>query len=711
MDRAVHPESVEYVLCIDRRWGFTALDARNAAETAGVVVVENTGRRCYVDGVNIAARAASGQILIVNADDQFPALRWDVELLNRLAGRRGESDSFVVEVTTGTPSEHERGLLVMPILSRARYREFGYVFYPAYESMFADNDFCESSRCDGVVLDAREMIFPHLHPINGGAADDAAYQAQNRAEAYRLGAALLDCRRAGGFSQVSAVDLVVSLDKAMGPPVSGDALAAGRPPKVALCLAGEMFRGEWFDAMLTLYTHLMAVRGFNVVRLRSYTTNVYVTRLEVWEALEGLPAADRPDWLLWIDDDNILTPEHFDKLLTGLEGRPDLDVLAAWSWVHDSLQLRFQVSAGNWAPDGAHWNPFDAETFPDSVGLRPAEVTGFPSVLMRGSIIDKVGKRPFLRGILDDRLPHGIGGEDLAFCRACQGVASIAVDPEVRVPHLKWMQVVPEFSRPAPDPVRLAVLLRVQNEGRWISRVIESVKMLGPVYVMDDHSTDGTAELARAAGAVVFESPFAVGDTDEPRDKTWLLERVRAAFAPDWVFFIDGDEELERGGAEKILRACQSKRHDTFVVRFVYLWDSPETARFDRWYSAVSRPSLFRDREGVSFRSFYEGAGVHAGLHCGNAPTGEGWIARTGHLNVFLLHYGYMLREDRLRKFDWYTRKDPGNAIEDGYRHIVQGDIPEVPADAVLLHAGPLDVRKLPASIVPVGFALEGVTA
>jgi hypothetical protein len=768
MVNARHPELVEYVLCMDERWGFTAADAVNA-QKMGVVVCWNTGRRCYVDSVNTAARESSGLVLVVNADDQFSLPSWDEQLRARVPDSTQElRDDFVFEVSTGTPEEHERGIFVMPVLSRARYRRLGSVFYPLYESMYADNDFAAHAKFDGVVIGARDLVFPHRHPINGGAVVDDVYKAQNRPEAYRLGSAVYSCRRSNGFSEVSPLVLAKVMEGVPAVPEvfgnsgdgrspdavsgdvgrtgsqlcaelrsivlaaldpvavsSGDASARARESllaaagdlerrlanlesrnpalvdrrTIALCLSGESFRGEWVDAMLTLYTHLLMVRGFNVIRVRGYTTNVYVTRLEIWDALRNMDA--RPDFLLWFDDDNLVSVEHFDRLLSDIEARPDVDIVAGWCWVHDRFQQHFQPSCGTWAPDGVHWVGFDAVEFAGASDVRPVEVTGFPCLLMRGSIVDKIDERPFLRGILDSRLLHGIGGEDLAFCRACRDAGVLmVVDAAVRVPHLKYMQVVPEFVGRPEESVRLAVMLRVRNEARWISRVVESYKGLGPVFVMDDHSTDNTVELAFAAGAMVWPSPFPADELDEKRDKNWLLEQVSSAYSPNWIFCPDGDEELQRGGADRILRACASGIADAFAVKFLYLWDSPTHARLDRWYSDFSRFSLFRVRPGLTFKSLYEGRGVHAGLHTGNAPL-SAEATKTALLNVYLLHYGYMSRADRLRKYEYYNRVDPHNEIEDCYRHIVQGDVPEVPASAVLKYAGPLDVRPLPASLAP----------
>ena len=174
MNKALSPEAVEYVLCIDPRWGFSLDPKDYESELDNILVVQNTGRRCYVDGVNIGAEASSGAILIVNADDQFACSAWDFQLQLSIDERRADREAFVVDVATGTPEESARKIMVMPVLSRKRYEDQGSeVFYHEYESMCADNDFCEHAYQDGVVIEARHLLFEHRHPFysrtdNGG---------------------------------------------------------------------------------------------------------------------------------------------------------------------------------------------------------------------------------------------------------------------------------------------------------------------------------------------------------------------------------------------------------------------------------------------------------------------------------------------------------------------------------------------------------------
>jgi glycosyltransferase involved in cell wall biosynthesis len=228
-------------------------------------------------------------------------------------------------------------------------------------------------------------------------------------------------------------------------------------------------------------------------------------------------------------------------------------------------------------------------------------------------------------------------------------------------------------------------LLRVRNEARWIGRVVASLfPLCGRVLVMDDHSDDGTPELCAAIpGVTVLHSPF--DDLNETRDKNWLLDRAPAD--TDWIVMIDGDEIMMPGHEDEIRYAMT--RADAIALRVLYAWDYEDRIRTDGVYGQFRRASIFRAGAGR-----FEGNSA-GGFHCGNAPAS----LRYGALqtDVPLLHLGYRDRADRIRNFNWYRSIDPNNGTEDGYRHIVQGDIPEVPAAAMLMHAGPLKLTPLEA--------------
>jgi hypothetical protein len=202
---AESPVTLEYVLCVDDRWGFTELPGCPVDGFEGTwKTVWNRGRKCMVDGAAEAAASSTGYVLILNADDIFPPPRWDDDLLQVLAGRPREDkkkyEQFVIQVSSGTKAD-ERGLMVMPILSRPRYLELGYALYPLYDGVFSDDDFSEHAQHDGIVLDAKHLVFPHRHPTfrQDRQGWDAVYQHQNAKEKYETGFAILTERRANQF--------------------------------------------------------------------------------------------------------------------------------------------------------------------------------------------------------------------------------------------------------------------------------------------------------------------------------------------------------------------------------------------------------------------------------------------------------------------------------------------------------------------------------
>jgi glycosyltransferase involved in cell wall biosynthesis len=238
--------------------------------------------------------------------------------------------------------------------------------------------------------------------------------------------------------------------------------------------------------------------------------------------------------------------------------------------------------------------------------------------------------------------------------------------------------------------LKIVGMMCVKNEARWIKdNVLSLFPLCDQVFMLDDHSTDDTAEICRAIpGVTMFDSPF-VG-FHEVRDKNFVLEKVLAS-QPDWVIGLDGDERLAPNAQAEILKAIASQRAPAYYSRIIYLWNDPNTIRIDGVYGSFLRISIWRNEgNGLHFRSPFK-----SNLHCTNAPAGRKAVAWH---DVRFLHFGYMHVEDRLRKFSWYNEKDPNNALEDGYRHMIQGDPGGPAAELCLRHAGPLLLTPLESS-------------
>lgn len=227
--------------------------------------------------------------------------------------------------------------------------------------------------------------------------------------------------------------------------------------------------------------------------------------------------------------------------------------------------------------------------------------------------------------------------------------------------------------------------LRVKNEARWIKRAIESIlPICDSVVVFDDASTDGTVAICRAIRRVaVFRSVFTT--LDESRDKNLLMRYAMSTSKVDWLLMIDGDEVLMPGKAASLRLAMQTTKSRALALPVWYLWDREDQRRVDGVYANMSRVSAFRPGA-----ERFESTAHGGNFHCGNAP--QGILGRVL-VDAPLLHFGYMDRADRLRKYSWYNGQDPDNEAEDRYRHVVQGDMSHVPASAKLKHAGPLKLE------------------
>jgi glycosyltransferase involved in cell wall biosynthesis len=239
--------------------------------------------------------------------------------------------------------------------------------------------------------------------------------------------------------------------------------------------------------------------------------------------------------------------------------------------------------------------------------------------------------------------------------------------------------------------VNVVAMLRVKNEARWIAECVRALVFCRHVVLFDDNSTDDTARIAQYACPVdmtVIRSPFRT--LSETRDKNYLLERVRD-LRPDWIVHPDADEVLTSGAVDFLL--TNSDAGDVMHFRFAYVWSDDgerQLIRTDGVYGRFYQPRAFRYREGACFVSTRP-----AGFHCGSFPSHRYGEARHLRCEHTVMHYGYVDPKLRASKFAFYRANDPGNAREDFYRHITQGDPGGEPAAAVLKHAGPLRLESL----------------
>ncbi len=471
---AVKPHQIEYVLVVhETNWsefwlnfGGDAPDsdrvevAAHACELYGsFYVVQNHGRNCVVDQINEGAKHTTGQVIVGIMDDLEAPARWDARLLARMpqicrvCGEQfapGEvmrcrckipgpdphvSGEYVIDLTG-----EDSNWIVYSAMTRKRYERYGFVLSPEFESMYADNYYSWLAHKDGVVINGRGLGFKHHHPIFGLGVTDAVYEQQNNPRAYRQGYATY--RRLTEGARV-----------------------------IAFLIPGKTFSHRVMFGLFEVIEYLWA-KGFICERFGAHTSNVYFTRIELADA--ALTKGIRPDFVLSVDDDNVLSAESIDMLIADADKHPEIDIFTGWCWCDtgDYEAAPFRMSCGRQGPN-LECQFFGVEDYLKMQAAGKLSITsddvapdafwsGFPVVLMRARVLETLGWKSFLP-MLGDDFKRGFTSEDTTFFyRAHQAGFKSAVDLRVKVPHLKLRAIEPQIL-PAADREKVMEFLEAQR--------------------------------------------------------------------------------------------------------------------------------------------------------------------------------------------------------------------------------------------------------
>lgn len=89
------------------------------------------------------------------------------------------------------------------------------------------------------------------------------------------------------------------------------------------------------------------------------------------------------------------------------------------------------------------------------------------------------------------------------------------------------------------NAVDVAVIIAVRNEAVNIAKCLRSLGPAREIFVVDSGSSDGTAEIARQAGATVVQFAYAGG---YPKKRQWAIDTL--PIQAGWLLMIDADEEI-----------------------------------------------------------------------------------------------------------------------------------------------------------------------
>lgn len=194
--------------------------------------------------------------------------------------------------------------------------------------------------------------------------------------------------------------------------------------------------------------------------------------------------------------------------------------------------------------------------------------------------------------------------------------------------------------------VVLSVVVIAKNEVHNLPRCLNSVHGLADeVVVVDSGSTDGTAELAEAQGARVFQREF----TTYADQKNWAASQATQPF----VLSLDADEALSEHLRSELLEWKRRQGEALFDNRLVRAWSMPRlTCYCGSW---IRHSGWYPDRK---IRLWASGSGTWK-TASETAVLHEAWVpnpdVQVDPLSGDLLHYSYHTREDHHRQWSKFA--------------------------------------------------------
>lgn len=144
------------------------------AELGPIVRVVPDNYKCYVEAANRIAKVATGDAMIIAADDVVPCQDYDVIIEQSFRNFYPTFDGVLkandlIHTNEETSNTH-------PVIGRKFYDRFGYVYYPGYFALYADTDLAYA--CDQVNRMERvpHLVLEHQHHSIGKTPRDFTHE-------------------------------------------------------------------------------------------------------------------------------------------------------------------------------------------------------------------------------------------------------------------------------------------------------------------------------------------------------------------------------------------------------------------------------------------------------------------------------------------------------------------------------------------------------
>ena len=200
----------------------------------------------------------------------------------------------------------------------------------------------------------------------------------------------------------------------------------------------------------------------------------------------------------------------------------------------------------------------------------------------------------------------------------------------------------------------LACAILAKDVAKHIGDCVQSCAFADDVVVFDTSSTDGTPDIARAAGARVIATPF----INFSQARNFALAHLDA----DWVLFVDADERVTPELADEVRRVISAYQRPSasppqniagwWIPRYNYIVG--RVMKGAGWYPDYQLRLMLRERA-----HYDEAREVHELA----IIDGE-----EGRLSEHLIHYNYESWEQFHAKQERYTRFGASTLVQEGVR-------------------------------------------
>jgi glycosyltransferase involved in cell wall biosynthesis len=205
--------------------------------------------------------------------------------------------------------------------------------------------------------------------------------------------------------------------------------------------------------------------------------------------------------------------------------------------------------------------------------------------------------------------------------------------------------------------MKIITLVPIKNEAYILKTFLENVSRFSDyIIIADQHSTDGSREIAQSFEKVILIDNDAQGHNNSVRWK--LLEEARKIPGNNFMIALDADEMISPdwvGSIKKRFGAGGENLKQTpstaFSFEWIQLWNSFEEYRVDGVWNKSMKTAAWIDDRTVD----YERTEV-LNDHTARIPTGPHQIMETA--DTPLLHFQFAFMERTAYKQAWYRMNE-----------------------------------------------------